>query len=497
MNGTLVDTLMNRTLVQRITSPAEGASPLVVALCAAALGLCAAGVPLAASAQSGGDDSGAAAASLFGTPNTLTYDKEYPVIGYAQAAQNNSIARLQARIDRGAVKLQYSAPRGYLDSLLKALAIDPSSQALVYSHTSVQTGAISAAKPRAIYFNDETYVGYVQGVGENIEIAAMDSKLGQVFYILPNRPSESVQLQRKILDCLACHDTYELSGGGVPRFLLMSTYTDVLGNQLTHEGQIITSDETPLKYRWGGWYVTGQSGNQVHLGNIQVHSVYELVHLDKVRRGNLATLDGLFNTRPYLTDKSDIVALLVLQHQVDVQNLITRVNFEVREALAKAGKGRSRSAGIARPAGSGGGASVELPDKTREALKEYMDSLVDSMLFVGATRFTSPIVGNSGFKAWFEARGPRDRRGRSLRDLDLTTRLFKYPLSYLVYSASFDALPDYAKSYIYGRFAEILTGEDASGTYSYLSDSDREAILQILTATKPAFARFLAQKKPG
>ncbi|MGB6451513.1 MAG: hypothetical protein WBE92_12245, partial [Steroidobacteraceae bacterium] len=431
-------------------------------------------------AGAGPNDSsaGGASQSPFGSP-TLTYDKEYPVIGYARTPQNNAIARLQSRIDRGEVKLQYRAPRGYLDSLLQALEIDPSSQALVYSKTSLQTGAIKAATPRAIYFNENTYVAWVQGVGENIELAAMDSKLDQVFYILPNRPAGTARLQRKVLDCLACHDTYELSGGGVPRFLLMSTYTDILGNQLTHEGQIITSDQTPLKFRWGGWYVTGESGNQVHLGNIQVRTVNELVHLDQVRRGNLDKLDGLFNTQPYLTDKSDIVALLVLQHQVDVQNLITRVNFEVREALAKAGKGRS---------------GTELPEKTREDLKGYMDSLVDAMLFVGATRFTSKITGNSGFNAWFEAQGPRDGLGRSLRDLDLTTRLFKYPLSYLVYSASFDALPDYAKSYIYGRFADILTGHDASDTYSFLSDSDRKAILEILTVTKPAFAQFLARK---
>ncbi len=474
-------------------SEARGASPLIAALCVVAAGLCAAAVPPAASAQSGAGDTSTngSDASFLGTPVTLTYDKEYPVIGYGRTAQNNSIARLQARIDSGAVKLQYRAPRGYLDSLLEALDIDPSSQTLVYSHSSLQIGAISAAKPRAIYFNEETYVGYVQGASDNIEIATMDSKLGQVFYLLPNRPASKVRLQRKILDCLACHDTYELSGGGVPRFLLMSTYTDVLGNQLTHEGQIITSDQTPLKYRWGGWYVTGRSGNQVHLGNIQVHSVNELVHLDQVRKGNLDTLDALFNTRPYLTDKSDIVALLVLQHQVDVQNLITRVNFEVREALAKEGKGRPRAAG------NGAASSVDLPEKTREALTEYLDSLVNAMLFVDATRFTSPITGNSGFKAWFEAQGPRDKLGRSLRALDLTTRLFKCPLSYLVYSPSFDALPAYAKDYIYGRFATILTGQDVSGTYSYLSDSDRKAILEILTQTKPAFAHFLAGKRAG
>jgi hypothetical protein len=215
--------------------------------------------------------------------------------------------------------------------------------------------------------------------------------------------------------------------------------------------------------------VTGQSGNQVHLGNIQVNDVQELVHLEQVRRGNLDTLHELFDTAPYVTDKSDIVALLVLQHQVDVQNLITRVNFEVRTALAK-----------------------ELSEKTRAQLKSYMDALVDAMLFVDAAPFTGKITGDSGFDRWFESRGPRDRRGRSLRDLDLSTRLFKYPLSYVLYSAEFDGLPEYAQHYIYSRFAAVLSGRDQSDAYSQLTPEDRKAILEIITATKPAFARFVA-----
>ncbi|HXS27810.1 MAG TPA: hypothetical protein VN730_09110 [Steroidobacteraceae bacterium] len=438
------------------------------------------------------DDSG----GLFSRPTALPYQREYPAIPYTQMPVDNAIARLQARIDRGEVKLVYREPRGYLDSILAALGIDPSSQALVYSKTSLQTGEISAATPRAIYFNDDTYVAWVQH--GDLELAAMDSKLGQVFYTLSNQPAQTVRFDRKTSDCLGCHDTYELAGGGVPRFLLMSTYVNTQGEPLSHEGQILTFQETPLKYRWGGWYVTGQSGDQVHLGNILVHSAKEMAHLDQVRRGNLATLDALFDTKPYRTDKSDIVALLVLQHQHDVQNLITRVNFEVRTALAKAGRG-------------------PIPEKTRVRLEGYMDGLVSVMFLVDATRFTSPISGNSGFTRWFQSRGPRDPMGRSLRDLDLKTRLFKYPLSYLVYSRAFDALPEYAKNYLYARFENILTGrseadpaagklpegfdpvvldayidQDAKTGVPQLSDGERKAILEILRATKPDFARYLA-----
>ncbi len=53
---------------------------------------------------------------------------------------------------------------GYLRSMLKALQIDIDSQVLVFSRTSLQTGFISDRTPRAIYFNDDTYVAWVQAV---------------------------------------------------------------------------------------------------------------------------------------------------------------------------------------------------------------------------------------------------------------------------------------------------------------------------------------------
>jgi hypothetical protein len=409
------------------------------------------------------------------TPTKLPYDSEYPVMRYGRTPTHNAIAQLQQRLAAGSVKLTFTAPRGYLDSLLQALAIDPSSQVLVYSKTSLQKGKISAATPRALYFDANTYVGYVQD-GENLELAAMDSELGQVFYTLPNHALAAPQLQRETLTCLACHDTYEMSGGGVPRFLLMSSYVDIHGNQLTHEDSILTTDETPLESRWGGWYVTGHTGQQVHVGNILVTDVQQLVKLDAVRRGNIDTLDELFDTKPYLTDKSDVVALLVLQHQETVQNLITRVNFEVRNALARAGD---------KPGA--------LAVKTRAELQGFMDDLAKAMLFGDAVPYTDAIRGNSGFDVWFQQQGLKDPQGRSLRELDLKTRLLRYPLSYLVYTPAFDGLPEYARDYLFGRFAAVLQGHDAADSYAFMSMTERRATLQILTATKPAFAQYLAK----
>ncbi|MHC5544150.1 hypothetical protein ACYOEI_38475, partial [Singulisphaera rosea] len=95
------------------------------------------------------------------------------------------------------------------------------------------------------------------------------------------------------------------------------------------------------------------------------------------------------------------------------------------------------------------------------------------------------VAGTSDFAREFAARGPRDPRGRSLREFDLERRLFKYPCSYLVYSEAFDALPGPAKTYLYTRLLDVLTGRDTSPAFARLSADDRRNTLEILLATKP------------
>ncbi len=123
------------------------------------------------------------------------------------------------------------------------------------------------------------------------------------------------------------------------------------------------------------------------------------------------------------------------------------------------------------------------------------EPLVKAMLFSGETRLTAPITGTSAYAAQFASYGPFDRQKRSLREFDLQTRLFRYPLSYQIYSATFDGLPDMAKQYVYGRFEEIFTGKDRSADWAHLSDADRRALLEILRDTKPEFATWEGGKR--
>ena len=264
----------------------------------------------------------------------LRYDTEYPTIPYSTGARTEAVAALVARLNRGDVKLEYRAPRGYLDSLLAALNIDPSSQTLVYSQTSLQSRSIHPSTPRAIYFNDDVYVGWVRN--GPIEIASQDANLGAVFYLVDNTEAAPPRFSGALTKCLACHDSYSLSGGGVPRYIVGSGYTGTTGMLVSHEGWILVTDRTPLKSRWGGWYVTGQHGTQAHLGNMKIKTLHDFDDLESHRVGNIDTLDAQFDTKPYLTNKSDIVALLVLQHQADVQNQITRVSYDTRTVLAAA-----------------------------------------------------------------------------------------------------------------------------------------------------------------
>jgi hypothetical protein len=402
-----------------------------------------------------------------GPPRALRYDTEYPAIGYSTTAPSGAIADLEARLERGDLTLDFDGGRGYLDSLLAALEIGVESQVLVFSKTSLQLESINAANPRAIYFNDDTYVAWVPS-GQGLEIATLDANLGPVFYTLAADAAAGPKLERKLGECLRCHDSYSLTGGGVPRFITGSGYVDVDGNIAAHEGWILTSDQTPLRSRWGGWYVSGHHGAQVHLGNIAVREVAELERLDELRKGNLDDLDSLLDTEAYASNQSDIVALLVLEHQVHVQNVITRTGWDARTSLTG-------------PAGEGSDA-----DATAR-VAELAEPLVEALFLVGETELTDEISGTSGFAEAFIARGPRDAQGRSLRELDLKTRLFKYPLSYLIYSRAFQSLPVAIKDRVFARIDEILSGADTSEAFARLTAAERTAIEEILRATKPDY----------
>ena len=387
----------------------------------------------------------------------------------------DAVARLQQKIDSGEVTLGFDADRGYLASLLKNLDIPASSQLLVFAKSSAQMSGISPSRPRAIYFNDEVYVGWVQEGA--LELAAVDPASGPFFYTLTQEGTAKPTFERHTSSCVGCHDSSEDPARLIPRLLKLSVLPDREGRAI-QSAALATIDRSPFRERWGGWYVTGTHGRQVHMGNQTFRepegdfgSIPEFIaNIDLTPGANVTDLAGRFDTKRYLTPHSDIVALMALGHQTHVSNLIAVATHRLAVALETDPK----------------------VDATSLA-RELGEPIVRSMLFSGEALLTDPVAGTSGFAAEFAKRGPRDKRGRSLRDLDLRTRLLRHPLSYMVYSASFDGMPAIVKEYVYRRFREVLGGTDQSSVFAHLTASDREAILTILQETKPDFAAFTAK----
>jgi hypothetical protein len=211
------------------------------------------------------------------------------------------------------------------------------------------------------------------------------------------------------------------------------------------------------------------------MGNVVSPDRQKPEAIDREAGANVTDLSNLLDVAPYLTPHSDIVALMVLEHQTQMQNHLTRANFESRIA---AHYDIGMNAALDRPASY-------VSDSTKRRIASAGDKLLRYMLFAEEFPLTSPVAGTSKFAEEFQSQGPRDSQGRSLRDFDLTTRMFKYPCSYMIYSPSFDNLPDAVKQYIASRLHDILAGNDKSGEFSHLTPDDRQAILEILKETKP------------
>jgi hypothetical protein len=375
-----------------------------------------------------------------------------PAIAYDATPTTDAVAQLNRRIQDGSATLAFEPSNGYLRSILDALKVPIDSQSFVFSQTSSQAPLIDMRNPRAVYFNDTIAVGWVR-TGDVLEVAALDPRQGMVFYSLDQKRATKPQFVRSE-QCLGCHLSWDTLG--VPGLMVLSTLPRPDEN--AYANGFVTDHRSPFGERWSGWYVTGNPGAR-HLGNIPVTPA-------ELKRGTIASptrpvksLDGVIDLKGYPTPHSDVVALMVLAHQTHMTNLLTRIGWEARLAAR-------------------GGADAAA--RVREAAVD----VVDYMLFVDEAPLTAKVEGFSGFAERFAAQGPRDTQGRSLRQLDLTRRLMRYSCSYMIYSDAFDALPPLARDAIFARMKRVLSGDAQEPKYKALSPADRQAVLEILRATK-------------
>ena len=389
---------------------------------------------------------------------------DHPAIRYYQSALDDRVTRLTRDIQNGKTKLE---PRtdgtGYLTALLQGLGVNPDSQLLVFSKTSFQATRISPKNPRAIYFSDDVSVGYVRG-SNLLEVAALDPRQGVIFYSF-DQEADPPRFDRRDV-CLQCHESKGTLG--IPGLMVASVYPDADGMPAFMGAQMLTDHRSRFEGRWGGWYVTGTHGDMRHLGNAVGHERDHPEVLDTRGTLNLTSLAKKFDPTGYLSLSSDIVALMTLEHQTRMTDLMIRVGWEARVAEHD---GKSDNAARAR-------------------FESDVDSLVAYMLFADETQLNAKVEGTSSFAQTFAARGPRDSKGRSLRDFDLRSRLFRYPLSYMIYSDAFEAMPESVRARVYQRLHDILKGEDRSAKFQRLSDDDRSAILEILRDTKPGLPAY-------
>jgi len=307
--------------------------------------------------------------------------------------------------------------------------------------------------------------------GDLIELSAADPSLGGTFYSLSQRQTDAPSIRRETSRCLQCHGSTHTRR--TPGHIVRSVYADNTGQPVFRLGTHLTDHRSPFEQRFGGWYVTGTHGDQRHMGNTWLTDANESKELETSMGANVTDLSPLVQTSAYLTPHSDIVALMVLQHQVYMHNVLTAANHSGRLTARDAvvmNRALERDADFE-------------SDSTRRRYDSAAEKIVKALLFCGEHPLTAEVTGTSGFREHFEALGPFDVAGRSLRQFDLQRRLFRYPCSYLIYSSAFHGLPARIRQRVLDRLDEILAGTDAAPDFEHLTNTDRQAIREILTAT--------------
>lgn len=382
-----------------------------------------------------------AALVVAGSPRVSAAEDQKPV---------DDIQALNAALASGSAKLAFDGRGlGYMSGLLQSLRLDPNSQVLVFSKTSLQTAFISPATPRAIYFGDDVSIAATPNA-PLIEASAQGRDGRRRFYTLENKAGAAPRFREESDQCLSCHGAVV---DGVAAMMVLNVTTFASGKTagyLDDPDADLTDARTPFEKRWGGWYVTGSDGGQRHRGNIVAREDHRPPPAAGAIPGGLA---GRFDVSPYPRPTSDVVALMTLEHQSGFVDLAVKLG--------------GLYAGSDRPSGG----------------EDAVLALADYMLGVDEPPLTAPVRGDA-FQQRFAAAGPRDGQGRSLRDFDLQQRLFRYPLSYMIYSRAFEGLPAEAKSKVYHRLFVVLSGAETDAKYTRLNPADRRAAMEILKATK-------------
>jgi hypothetical protein len=359
-------------------------------------------------------------------------------------------------LSAGRIELDYSGEKAFVASLLKSLDIPAWSQMLLFSTTSLQLSLITPRTPRALFFNEDIYLGYV--VGGKIEIVSVDPDLGGVFYLFdiprngqPPRPERATR-------CMNCHARED--AGYVPGLVVKSVIPGPRGGSLESFRQEQSGHGVPLPQRFGGWYLTGTGGFTNHLANFYGLSTPQGIVRQPLQPG------VTFNYDRYLVPGSDLLPQLVHEHQAGFVNRAVEATYRTRAYLAEgAGKLGAEHAGIL--------------DQQARSLTRYLLFADEVPLPKGG------VAGDPEFKRDFASVRRLGPGGASLKDFDLRTRLFQHRCSHMIYSLAFQGLPPEMKQRVFARLAQALDTARPDKEFTYLPAAEKQTIRGILRATLP------------
>ncbi|MES2982755.1 MAG: hypothetical protein V4727_10620 [Verrucomicrobiota bacterium] len=402
------------------------------------------------------------ALSLFGVQCVLAQGKtdfwDLEPIRYSDTLPTDRLAVLAKKLEERKLAGQPRQGLKALEFVLAELNVPKESQVLVFSKTSLQNSRITPRNPRSLYFSENAYVGYVPGGA--VEAIVHDAVLGPVYYLVEPDKDGAMRIERDTNRCLSCHATSRTEN--VPGMLIRSVYAEESGHPILQLGTHDVAHETPLADRWGGWFVTGRS-SLPHLGNRVFTEESDLTPSTIP----IKSVAGMVDVKNYLRPTSDVVSLLVLEHQVKMHNLLNAAAMNYRRSVYFMQT-------LNPDADPAQGSAGEIADSSAK-------DIVDYLFFKHEADLGDGVEGDAGFQQTFVKRFPKSKNGESLAEFRLYGRIFKNRCSYMVYSEAFKGMPPGLKQKVIARMKRVVAGEEEG--FEYLKESERKRIDTILSET--------------
>lgn len=379
---------------------------------------------------------------------------------YSDTPATDRLSKLAAALESGEMSFKGQGGLDRLKFVLKELDVPLESQVLLFSKTSLQNPLIEPGNPRAVFFSENAYVGYVPGGA--VEVIVQDPVIGPVFYVVDAGAKGEPRIERDTNQCMTCHATSRTEN--VPGMMIRSVFADEGGHPLLHLGSTDVTHTTPLPDRWGGYYVTGRS-TLPHLGNRTFEENGDL----SPKPSDLVDLSGKIDVSKYPRPTSDIVSLLVLEHQCRLHSILNAASLNYR---------RSRHfSEIIDPDGDPDNGSAG------SVAESWAKTITEWIFYKDEADLDEGVEGDPAFEKAFAARFPRTADGKSLADFRLYGHIFKHRCSYMVYSDAFQNLPPTLKKLVLKKMRATLAGQNAD--IDWLGVSERKKISAILEETLP------------